>query len=72
MITATPGACTGPLKVSDITKNSCTVKWKPPKDDGGSRINHYVVERREMGKPYWTTVSSNVKVGGFHINNIII
>lgn len=31
-------------------------------EDGGAKITHYVVERKETGKPYWTTVSSFGKV----------
>jgi len=59
--TAVPGKCSG-LTVSDITKNACRLRWKPPDDDGGSRITHYVVERQEVGKPYWTTIASFAKV----------
>lgn len=33
-----PGAPEGPLEVSDITKECCTLSWNPPKDDGGSEI----------------------------------
>lgn len=61
-IPAPPGICGGPLQVSDITKNACHLKWKPPEDDGGSRVTHYIVERKESGKPYWTTVASFAKV----------
>ncbi|XP_067934437.1 twitchin-like [Watersipora subatra] len=57
-IRATPGFCRAPLKVSDTTFNSANLSWLPPTDDGGSKILHYVVERKEMGKSYWTTVSS--------------
>lgn len=64
---ATPGKPTGPLAVSDISKNSCSLKWKPPKDDGGSKVTAYLVERQEVGKPYWTTVSSHCKVGLFDL-----
>jgi len=56
-VKALPGKC-GPLQVSDVTKNSCHLKWKAPEDDGGSKITHYIVERQETGKPYWTTVAS--------------
>lgn len=28
----------GPLKHTDITKNSCTLHWDPPSDDGGAEI----------------------------------
>ncbi|CAH1785276.1 unnamed protein product [Owenia fusiformis] len=60
-VKAKPGPPTGPLDVSDITKSTCSLAWKPPKDDGGSKILHYIVERQEVGKPYWTTVSSFCK-----------
>ena len=61
MCVAVPGKCSG-LTVSDITKNACRLRWKAPDDDGGSRLTHYVVERQEVGKPYWTTVASFAKV----------
>ncbi|KAL8579176.1 hypothetical protein ACOMHN_010760 [Nucella lapillus] len=56
-----PGEPTGPLNVSDITKNTCRLSWKPPKEDGGARVTGYQVERQEVGKPYWVTVASNCK-----------
>ena len=61
MDAAVPGKCSG-LQVSDITKNACRLRWKPPDDDGGSRVTHYVVERQEVGKPYWTTIATFAKV----------
>lgn len=33
-----PSRPVGPLEVTDITKNSCVLKWKPPADDGGEPI----------------------------------
>ena len=33
----------GPLEVSDITKRTCTLSWKPPADDGGYPIETYEV-----------------------------
>jgi len=52
----------GPLNVAEITKASCHLSWRPPKEDGGSKIAGYHVERQEVGKPYWTTVASRCKV----------
>ncbi|XP_055900297.1 twitchin-like isoform X6 [Biomphalaria glabrata] len=60
-VVSPPGAPSGPLAVSDITKSTCRLAWKPPKDDGGGKINSYLVERQEVGKPYWVTVSSHCK-----------
>uniref|UniRef100_A0A1I8J9R7 non-specific serine/threonine protein kinase n=1 Tax=Macrostomum lignano TaxID=282301 RepID=A0A1I8J9R7_9PLAT len=60
-VRAKPGIITGPLEVADVTKNSCKLTWKPPKDDGGSKITHYVVERQEVGKDNWIPVTSHCK-----------
>ncbi|XP_059156398.1 twitchin-like isoform X4 [Physella acuta] len=60
-VVSPPGAPTGPLAVSDVTKHTCRLAWKPPKDDGGGKISSYLVERQEVGKPYWVTVSSHCK-----------
>lgn len=70
VLLAPPGRCRGPLLVSDITKSTCRLRWRPPEDDGGSRVTHYVVEKQEIGKPYWTTVASFCKVSllSNHIN----
>lgn len=57
-IKATPGACRAPVKVSDTTFNTAMLAWTPPTDDGGSPVTHYVVEKKEVGKSYWTTVTS--------------
>lgn len=35
----------GPLDVSDITPDNCSLAWKPPLDDGGSPITNYIVEK---------------------------
>jgi hypothetical protein len=35
----------GPLDVSDITPETCSLSWKPPIDDGGSPITNYIVEK---------------------------
>jgi serine/threonine protein kinase/predicted RNA-binding protein with TRAM domain len=69
-VKAVPGPC-GPLNVSDVTKNACHLKWKAPEDDGGSRITHYVVERQETGKPYWTTVASFQKELDMDVQGLI-
>lgn len=42
-----PSPPIGPLDVSDITPDTCTLAWKPPLDDGGSPITNYVVEKMD-------------------------
>lgn len=42
-----PSPPVGPLDVSDITPDTCTLSWKPPLDDGGSPITNYIVEKMD-------------------------
>lgn len=37
----------GPLDVSDITPETCSLSWRPPLDDGGSPITNYIVEKMD-------------------------
>lgn len=46
----------GPLEPKNIRKDSLTLTWQAPKDDGGSPITGYIVEKRENKKGKWTPV----------------
>uniref|UniRef100_A0A3Q2NTA9 Titin n=1 Tax=Fundulus heteroclitus TaxID=8078 RepID=A0A3Q2NTA9_FUNHE len=37
------------------------IQWRPPKDDGGTPITNYVVEKKDVKKPWepWSVVSSS-------------
>lgn len=43
-----------PLDVSSVTKESARIGWKPPLDDGGSPILHYVVEKMDVSRGTWS------------------
>lgn len=53
---AAPGRPKGPLKVSDVTKKGCKLKWQKPDDDGGKPIQAYVVEKLDAGSGRWVPV----------------
>lgn len=36
------------LEVSDIFKTSCKLKWEPSKDNGGSPIISYIIEKQDL------------------------
>lgn len=52
MIVDKPGKPEGPIKISDVHKEGCSLKWNPPADDGGVPLSHYLVEKMdaETGK----------------------
>ena len=52
-----PGSPEGPLDVSDITPESCVLSWNPPKDDGNSPVNNYIVEKKDKKSGRWTPVT---------------
>ena len=54
--TASPGKPKGPLKVSDVTKNGCKLKWDKPEDDGGKPLSGYLVEKLDKATGRWVPV----------------
>ena len=51
-----PDRPTPPLAPVDIIESSSSAvefKWRPPKDDGGSPITNYLLERQQLGRNSW-------------------
>jgi hypothetical protein len=69
-ITGLPGIPIGPLDVSNITQHMCTLTWKVPAYDGGLRITHYIVERRDITMQHWITVASYCKETTFTVQGL--
>lgn len=55
-VLSAPGKPKGPLKVSDVTKNGCKVKWQKPDDDGGKPITAYQLEKFDKSTGRWVPV----------------
>lgn len=56
-----PGKPEGPLKVENIHKEGCSLKWNPPLDDGGVPIDHYVVEKMDTLQGRWIPVGRSTE-----------
>ena len=54
-----PSAPQGPLEVLGTTPTEITLQWKPPKDNGGSPIEKYVLEKKPKGGK-WQKVPGNI------------
>lgn len=48
-----PSPPQAPLEPTSVTKSSCVLSWRPPKDNGGSPITHYVVEKMDTETLKW-------------------
>uniref|UniRef100_A0A8C1S6F9 Titin n=1 Tax=Cyprinus carpio TaxID=7962 RepID=A0A8C1S6F9_CYPCA len=47
------------LTIKEITKDSASLIWDPPVIDGGSRIRHYIVEKRESTRKAYSIVNTS-------------
>lgn len=58
--------------VDALLKSSAAISWKVPKDDGGSVITNYIVEKREAKEgEEWHLVSSSVSGTNCRVPNLI-
>lgn len=46
------------LHVSSSSETSVALQWNRPHDDGGSPINHYVIEKRDALRMTWQPVGT--------------
>ncbi|VDK78974.1 unnamed protein product [Dibothriocephalus latus] len=65
-----PGAPVGPLEISKIKAESCSLSWNPPTDNGGSPVTNYVVEKQDVSSGIWTPVSSFVRQPEFDVTGL--
>jgi hypothetical protein len=68
-----PSPPEGPLEADDIAPDSCRLSWKEPKDDGGSEITNYIVERLHVrgGSDEWEKAASFVRGTGCLITDLV-
>ena len=45
-------------EVVDWDEDHVDLKWEPPKSDGGSPIQEYVIQKKEKGNPYWVNAAT--------------
>jgi hypothetical protein len=51
--TETPGAPRGPLIAKNEGRDSVTLSWQPPLDDGGSPITGYIIDKLDVQRGGW-------------------
>uniref|UniRef100_A0A668AQP5 Titin n=1 Tax=Myripristis murdjan TaxID=586833 RepID=A0A668AQP5_9TELE len=58
------------LEVKDVKRDSVTISWEAPLIDGGAKISHYIVEKREEARMAFTSVCSNCVRNSYKIDNL--
>ncbi|XP_030231384.1 immunoglobulin-like and fibronectin type III domain-containing protein 1 [Gadus morhua] len=43
----------GPLEIVEASSSAVEVKWRAPKDAGGCKIDHYIMDRQQVGRNTW-------------------
>lgn len=59
----------GPLQINDVHKDGCKLKWKRPKDDGGTPIEYYQVDKMDPETGCWVPCGRSNEPGNFFIYN---
>lgn len=52
--------------------DSLTLRWLPPKDDGGAEITNYVVEKQEEGTKTWHRIGTYVVGTSFRVRGLTV
>jgi len=46
------------VSVLGRTPDSAEIRWSPPEDSGGSALQGYVIELREVSRSYWRRLAT--------------
>ena len=56
----------GRPSVTSMTRDSVTLTWSPPRNDGGSPVTGYIVESKSSSYYAWTSCSVGVRISEPH------
>ncbi|XP_075898374.1 immunoglobulin-like and fibronectin type III domain-containing protein 1 [Nelusetta ayraudi] len=56
MVLDKPTPPQGPTEVTESSAVCIEFRWRPPKDDGGSPVVNYIMERQQVGRNTWKKV----------------
>lgn len=52
-----PGPPSGNIEFRSVSADTIIIAWESVADDGGSKVTHYIVEKRETSRVVWSAVS---------------
>ncbi|KAG7472123.1 hypothetical protein MATL_G00105240 [Megalops atlanticus] len=60
----------GPVEVVESSASCIAIKWRPPKDDGGSPVKGYMLERQQIGRNTWTKLGEIPGVAAYRDTDV--
>ena len=66
-ISGLPDAPIGPLEVTEI---ACKLYWSSQEFDAGSKVTHYLVERRDIRHNEWIVIANLCKSTNFAVKGL--
>ncbi|XP_042346974.1 immunoglobulin-like and fibronectin type III domain-containing protein 1 [Plectropomus leopardus] len=60
----------GPAEVTESSAMSIEFKWRPPKDDGGSPVINYIMERQQVGRNTWKKIGEIPGVASYRDTDV--
>ncbi|XP_078025997.1 immunoglobulin-like and fibronectin type III domain-containing protein 1 [Epinephelus lanceolatus] len=60
-----PSPPLGPAEVMESSATSIEFRWRPPKDDGGSPVINYIMERQQVGRNTWKKLGEITGVSSY-------
>lgn len=66
----TPGMPSS-FSIKEVTRGALSLVWEPPINDGGARVHHYVVEKREASRRTWTEAAPKTNQTSLRISDLL-
>ncbi|KAG9335776.1 hypothetical protein JZ751_003688, partial [Albula glossodonta] len=60
----------GPVEVVESSASCIEMKWRPPKDDGGSPVQGYTLERQQVGRNTWKKLGEIPAAPGYRDTDV--
>uniref|UniRef100_A0A3Q2P6Z6 Fibronectin type-III domain-containing protein n=1 Tax=Fundulus heteroclitus TaxID=8078 RepID=A0A3Q2P6Z6_FUNHE len=58
------------ITVKDVTKNSATVTWDIPENEGGGPVNNYLIDIREISRKGWTRLTDKCRRLSYKVSDL--
>ncbi|KAK2897384.1 hypothetical protein Q8A73_013764 [Channa argus] len=65
-----PTSPLGPAEVTESSPSCIEFRWRPPKDDGGSPVIKYIMERQQVGRNTWKKIGDIPGVPTYRDTNV--